>query len=114
MQSRTTTVIHSYLKTSVVISYFSFFVSSLLSFFLSPMPYSIPSEHDCTLLQCFYISCIQSNEQLALSRLMHSIHCGSAIFPYQALETRPAQETLIGCAGLRNIQNSKALNMLAV
>jgi ribonuclease I len=44
----------------------------------------------------------QSNQQLALSRLMRNIHCGSAIFPYQVFERRPAQETLISCAGLHN------------
>jgi hypothetical protein len=33
---------------------------------------------------------------------MHNIHCGSAVFPYQALETRPAQEALRGYAGLHN------------
>jgi hypothetical protein len=60
------------------------------------------SECDCTPLQCFYKGYIQSNQQLALSRLMHSKHCGSAIFPYQALQRRQAQETLLGCAGLHN------------
>jgi hypothetical protein len=33
---------------------------------------------------------------------MHSVHCGSAVFPFQALERRPAQETLEGCTGLKN------------
>jgi hypothetical protein len=42
---------------------------------------------------------------------MHSIHCGSAIFQYQALAKRPAQETLIDCVGLHNKTNSKALNI---
>jgi hypothetical protein len=42
---------------------------------------------------------------------MHDIHCGSAVFPYQPLERRPVQETLIGCAVLHNIQHSKALNI---
>jgi hypothetical protein len=60
------------------------------------------SERDCTPLQCFYKGCIQSNQKLALSRLMHSIHCGSAVFPYEALERRSAQGTLTGCAGLHN------------
>jgi hypothetical protein len=31
---------------------------------------------------------------------MHRLHCGSPVFPYQALERRPAQETLTRCAGL--------------
>jgi hypothetical protein len=44
------------------------------------------SERDCSPLQCFYKVCTQSNQQLALSRLMHSMHCGSAVFPYQALK----------------------------
>jgi hypothetical protein len=33
---------------------------------------------------------------------MHSTYCGSAIFPYKALERRQAQETSIGCAGFHN------------
>jgi hypothetical protein len=37
---------------------------------------------------------------MALSRLMHSIHCGSAAFPYQALERRQAQGTSNGYAEL--------------
>jgi hypothetical protein len=45
---------------------------------------------------------MQSNQQLALSRLMHIIHLGNTIFPDQALERRPVQETLNGCAGLYN------------
>jgi hypothetical protein len=48
---------------------------------------------------------------MALSRLTHSIdrlRCGSAMFLCQALETRPAQQTLIVCAGLHNTKNSKA------
>jgi hypothetical protein len=65
-------------------------------------------ESDCTPLQCFYKGCIQSNQQLALSRLMHRIYYGSAVFPYQALESTAAQETLIG---LHNIQISKAMRI---
>jgi hypothetical protein len=66
----------------------------------------------------FLQGCMQSNHQLALSRLMHSIHC-SMVCPYQALERIPAQEnlksysaqeTLMGCAGLHDI-NSQALNI---
>jgi hypothetical protein len=45
---------------------------------------------------------------------MHSIHCGCAMFPYQVLKRRSAQETLIGCEGLRNIKISKALNIHSV
>jgi hypothetical protein len=75
-------------------------ISAFLSCFLSPhSSYALfrifISESDCTPLQCFYKGCIQSNQQLALSLLMHSIHCGSAVFPYQALEIRQAQETVI-------------------
>jgi hypothetical protein len=93
MQSRTTNVV-LLLKTSVFISYL-FRISSFLSFvFLSSYVFlhTFISERDCTLLQCFYKGCTQSNQQLALSLLMHSIHCGSAVFPYQALK-RSAQET---------------------
>jgi hypothetical protein len=39
-------------------------------------------------------------------------HCGNTVFPYQALEGL-AQETLMGCAGLHNI-NSKAVNIHSV
>jgi hypothetical protein len=48
----------------------------------------------------FYRDSIKSSQKVARSSFMHSIHCGGAIFPYQALERRPAQEALIGCAGL--------------
>jgi hypothetical protein len=34
--------------------------------------------------------------------LMHGIHCSSAVFTYQALVRRAAQETLKLCAGLHN------------
>jgi hypothetical protein len=57
-----------------------FFLNSFLSFFLHPMPYSIPSFLNVTTpLQCFHKGFIQSNQQLALSWLTHSIHCSSAI-----------------------------------
>jgi hypothetical protein len=39
---------------------------------------------------------LQSSKRLAISRLMHSIHSRSAVFPYEALERRPAQETYTG------------------
>jgi hypothetical protein len=35
----------------------------------------------------------------------------AALYPYQVLERRPAQETLTGCAELHNINNLKALNI---
>jgi hypothetical protein len=57
------------------------------------------SEPNSIPLRCFYKGCIQSKQQLALSRLMHNIHCGRAVFQYQALERRTAQQTLMGCAG---------------
>jgi hypothetical protein len=112
VQSRTTTdtlfleniSLYFVLHMFILRSFFSFFYPS------SHTPFhTFIFERDCTPLQCFYKGCIQLNQQLALSRLMHSIHCGSAIFPYQALERRPVQETLIGCAGLHSIKNSKAL-----
>jgi hypothetical protein len=81
-----------------------FFLSLYLPFFIFPSSSSLfHTFHFWTYLHSITVSykgCIQSNHQLALSRLMHSIHCGSAVFPYQALERRPTQETLIGCAGL--------------
>jgi hypothetical protein len=117
MQSRTTTVTHSYLKTSVFISYYnrcSNWQPSSVILASKRRIYSSPSscasfqtfifERDCTPLQCFHKGCIQSKQQLILSRLMHSIHCGSAVFPYQALESRKAQETLICCAGPHKIR----------
>jgi hypothetical protein len=50
---------------------------------------------------------VKSNEQLALSRLMHIVRCGSAIFPHQALDRISAQGTIMGCAGLieKKIEN---------
>jgi hypothetical protein len=76
-------------------------------------PYSIPPFLNVTVLplQCLYRGCIQSKQQLALSQIMHNIHCGSAIFSYQTLQRRPSQETLIDCEELHNIKNSKALNI---
>jgi hypothetical protein len=68
-----------------------------LSFFLRPIPYFIPSLRNVTVLHYNVFTKavrIQSNRQLALSRLMHSIHCGSAIFTYQALERRPARDCM--------------------
>jgi hypothetical protein len=84
-----------------------FFLCSLFSLSLSFSPF-ILCLAPCLLfwtwlsITMFYKVCIQSNQQLALSRLMHSIHCRSAIFPYQALGRRLAQETSIGCAGRHN------------
>jgi hypothetical protein len=71
------------------------YTRQLAFFFLSShaLLHTFISERDCTLLQCFYKGCFQSNEQLALSQLMHSMHCGSAVFPYQVLERRTAQQT---------------------
>jgi hypothetical protein len=67
------------------------------------MRYSVPSFLNVTApLHCFYRGCIQSNQQLAGSQLMHSIHYISAVYPYQVRERRPAQDTLIGCAELHN------------
>jgi hypothetical protein len=116
IQSHRPTFVHYYLKTSVFISYYcrySFFVS-----FLFPSSYAlfhtIIPQCNCIPLQCLYKGCIQSNQQLALTRLMHSIHCGSNIFSYQALGGRPAQETLLGSAGLHSITNSKTLNIHSV
>jgi hypothetical protein len=92
----------------------------LRSFFLSFPPssyallHTLTFEHDCTALQYHYMGCIQSNQQLALGRLMHSIHCASTIFPYQTLERRQAQETSIGCEDLLIIKNLKALNVCPV
>jgi hypothetical protein len=67
------------------------------------MPYSTPSFLNVAVLH-YNVSTktIQSNLQVALSWLMHSIHCGSTIFPYKALLRRSAQETLIGCVELQN------------
>lgn len=73
--------------------YFVFISSTFIHFFLSTIPYSIPSFLNATTpLQCFYKGCIQS-QQLDHRRLMHGLHGCSAIFPYQALERRPKQET---------------------
>jgi hypothetical protein len=60
----------------------AFFLRTLI-LFSSPHAsfYSFISERDYTPLQCFYEGCTQSNQGLALTRLMHSTHCGSAVFP---------------------------------
>jgi hypothetical protein len=104
IQCCTTIVIHCYLKTSAFISYYktcsnswpSWFIHASkrrLSFFLHPMPFSITSisKQVCMPLKCFHKRCIQSNQHQALSKLMHSIHCNSAVFTCQASERRPAQ-----------------------
>jgi hypothetical protein len=75
--------------------FLSFFSSSCVLF------HTLISECDCTSLQCFYKRCIHSNQQLALSPLMHSIHCSSTVSIPRAWK-KMAQETLIGCVGLHN------------
>jgi hypothetical protein len=81
--------------------YFILIYSFFLSFFLRSFRNFISGRY-CTLLQCFGKGCIQSNQHLDLSRFLHSVHCGGAVFPYEALERIPAQDTLICCAGLHN------------
>jgi hypothetical protein len=69
------------------------------------LSFVIPSFLNVTVLHYnVFTKAVQSNQQMALSRLMYSMHCVSTIFPYQALERRSAQETVIGCAGLHNIK----------
>jgi hypothetical protein len=76
MQSRTTTFpvelknIGLYFVLSL-----SFFVPSFLSFSFILHLYSVSLSLNVTplVLKCFYKGCIQSNQQLALSRLMRSI-----------------------------------------
>jgi hypothetical protein len=76
------------------------------------MPYSIPLFLNMTVLYYrIFTKAIQSNQKLALSQLMYSIHCGNIIFPYHALERKPTQETLTGCARLHKIKNLRALNI---
>jgi hypothetical protein len=94
-----------------------FFVRSSRYFFFTSsyaLLYTFISKCDCTSLQCCHKGCMQSNQQLALSRLMHSIYRGSAVFPYQALESRQVKETLIGCAELHNVKKFKTLNIYSV
>jgi hypothetical protein len=38
---------------------------------------------------------------------MHSIHCGITVFPYKALERRPAQESSVGCVEQHNMKHSR-------
>jgi hypothetical protein len=111
MQSRTTAVIHLLENFSLpfvlrhvfelvtLLSYISFFffLPSSCAVFRACF-----SERSCALLQCFYKDCFQPKRQMAYSLLMHSVHCGSAVFSYEALGIRPAQETLISFAGLHN------------
>lgn len=81
---------HSHLKTSLfrtnaavrlfLLLLMSFFSPSFCTLFLTFI-----SESDCSPYETFYKGSIHSNQQLAVSRLMHNIHCGSTIFPCQAL-----------------------------
>jgi hypothetical protein len=104
MQSRTPTVLSTHTKTSSyrVPPVPSSFVS--LSSFLLLISYSVPAFLNVTALplQFFYKGCVQSNQVPACSRLMHSTRCGGAVCPYEAVGTRQAQGTLVGCAGLHN------------
>jgi hypothetical protein len=80
-----------------------FFLPSLLYFCITPfILFIILFLHFFIDITIFLVKLyrVQANEQLALSRLMHIVRCGSAIFPHQALDRRPAQGTLMGCAGL--------------
>jgi hypothetical protein len=85
-------------------------LSSFFPFFFFPSSYALChtfiSECDCFPLQCFYEDCTQSNQELALSQLMQSLHCRSSIFPYDVRERRPAQEAVLSCVGMHSIQNS--------
>lgn len=79
-----------------------------LSFILCLIPFlNVAILHDCS-----YKGCTQSNQQLARSRLMHSIRYSGAVFPYQALDRRPTQEPNVLCGTC--ISNSKELNICSV
>jgi hypothetical protein len=88
----TTTIIHSYFKTSVFIVLKEKFLSVFLSSFFFPLFHTLISECDFTPLQCFYKVCTQSNRQMALGWLMHRMHCGTTILRSRTLERRLAQE----------------------
>jgi hypothetical protein len=45
---------------------------------------------------------------------MHSLHGGTIIFPYQSLERRVTQESLMCCTGMHNLKLSKALRIHSV
>jgi hypothetical protein len=66
------------------------------------------SESDCIQLKSFCKGSIQSNPKTFLSRLIHSLHYSSAVFPYQQLERKKVRgfNTMCGAA----YQNSKATN----
>jgi hypothetical protein len=87
--------------------------AGFLSFFLS-LPsaflHTFLSECDCIPLQCLYKGSVQSNEQLAVSRLLHNLYCGTAVFPYHGLDGRQAHETN-GCAGLHNVGISRVFSI---
>jgi hypothetical protein len=117
MQSRTTTAINTHLKTSIFIPHY------FLRSFLPPPPlfilsYSIPLFLNVTVLGVRFqvltaasvkMTTINYQTVRILQRLC-IVHCRSAVFPYQALERKLTQETLIGCAGLHKINISKSLN----
>jgi hypothetical protein len=109
---------YSHLKTPVFLSYcsriFLFVFFFYFSLHLTPLPYLYSWMWLYSITIFFYKGCFQSDQHLDLSRLMHSIHCGNTIFPYQTLERWPAQETFNRLAGLRSMKNSKALNIHSV
>jgi hypothetical protein len=85
------------------------FITYLL--FLYSFNLFIPYLHFWTWL--YYITMflkgrIQSNQHLALSRLMCGIHRSSTVFPNQVLDRRPAQETSQAAPNCKT-KNSKAL-----
>jgi hypothetical protein len=58
----------------------------------------IVNECDSTPLHSFNTGCIQSDQEVTLSQFMHSVHHGSCMVPYHALERKPSQETSVqGC-----------------
>jgi hypothetical protein len=116
IQSRTTTVIHTYFKHQSIfqVTIFGYtWQQTLWTSIFAPSSCALfhifTSKCDCAPGQCFYKCCTQSNQQLTHSRLLHNIHCGSAALPYKVLKRRQTQETLIGRAELRNVNNINTL-----
>jgi hypothetical protein len=93
----------SYFKTKL-----AFFLSSFLSFsVLRPMPYTMLPFLNMTVLHYndFTKTVCSQKKRQSLGRLMHSAQCGSSVLPYEMLDGRPAQGTLMGCANCIHIKN---------
>lgn len=86
-----------------------YFVSQQVVFFCAFILFPIPYLHlTVKYLFFFHKDCVQSNQKLASSQL---IHCVNTALPYKATPKITAQGTLMDCAGPHSITNSEPLNI---